>query len=476
MSTYTTLPFGVSSYFGDSDANTVVATGTRSENQSELPKLFAYTYGVYGIWTFGGNDTVYLTDLTAIDPAGVLPRARQYVDAGEGADFVFVTSLTAATLIGGDGDDVLWKTDLRGSSTNPVENGAISVPPIVFTADGLTQDAAWLDFNIFDGGMGNDTITAGNANDWAYGGDGNDTMSLGSGINVAFGGTGNDTFIVEGLAFNRATSGLPPTSQSTYAFGTNAIWAGDGDDVVSIRWVQNGAGLSSAVNGEAGNDMITISSISPSWVTGGSGNDTITITDLFLRYSYGSSFSEANDTVFAGDDNDVVYSGNGNDTLVGGNGHDWLFGQFGSDFLYGHDGAVADNQSDRFSFGNYRHQDFSQTATFFTEDDHDTIFGFQPASSFGDATGKSDKIDLAQLINDNSFLTYDAGNPFLQGELRLMDQAGGAVVQASDGAGGWISFLTIYGVFAADLDIVNQADLSGGLSSATGGDFLWFTG
>jgi hypothetical protein len=87
MATYSELPPGVLLHYGDEDANTIAVTGTRSETTTATfpaTSNYTYSYGVYTIFGFGGDDTVSLTDITAVDPAGVNPRARQVVDGGLG--------------------------------------------------------------------------------------------------------------------------------------------------------------------------------------------------------------------------------------------------------------------------------------------------------------------------------------------------------------------------------------------------------
>jgi Ca2+-binding RTX toxin-like protein len=197
-----------------------------------------------------------------------------------------VTSLTAATLYGGEGNDLLLKTDLRTQSQNPMAEGQVSAPAFSPRPDGLSQDPAWVDFDIFDGGAGNDTISAGNGPDWAYGGDGDDTFYLGAGNNVLFAGAGDDVVFSSGVFLNSVVGSGGSYSATNFASpSSNAYSMGDGDDVVTIRFVDAGAELVAAVNGEAGDDTVRVSSMSASWLTGGDGNDLLQTTNDRRQYN-----------------------------------------------------------------------------------------------------------------------------------------------------------------------------------------------
>jgi Ca2+-binding RTX toxin-like protein len=76
------------------------------------------------------------------------------------------------------------------------------------------------------------------------------------------------------------------------------------------------------INGQAGNDNITILGLTNDTIHGGSGNDQI----------------------FAGGGKDTVYGDSGNDVLVGNEGDDTLFGGSGDDTLCGDSFGVDNKQ------------------------------------------------------------------------------------------------------------------------------------
>lgn len=482
MSSYTVLPVGFETYRGDAGANTVVVDGVRTVTTLFGLERYGYSYALYDIATMGGDDVVYVRNVTAIDPASVNPRSRQWVDLGDGNDFAQVTSLTAATIMGGSGNDVLWKVDLRSSQV-VIENGSITTGPGSYglIASAIRPDDSWLDFDILDGGDGDDTIVGGNGPDWVFGGAGADNISVGWGNNVVYAGEGADVIQMEGIRAGVVIGGAPPTAENLYAPANNAIWGGGGDDVVILRHMNNPAtGLVAVINGDDGNDFIQTQSVSSVWVTGGEGADTISISQDNLNYAYNWTTAQPNDTVWAGAGDDVIYSGHGADLIVAGASHDWVFNGWGSDHVYGGEGgAVGDGASDRHTLDLYIHQNPASYFTTSFVSDVDVIYDFEPQSRFPGQAGRGDVIDLTVMFAASSSdpLVHQAANPFLNGQLRLADAYGdgqSTAVQALDGTGGYSTFLILYGVGVGELDTANAAQISSGLAAKTGGDFFWF--
>jgi len=184
----------------------------------------------------------------------------------------------------------------------------------------------------YNGGMGDDRVTAGSASDFLVGGAGNDTLDGGAGIDSFIGGGGNDTFVVDDasesiteaenggtdtviastdfrLADNIENLVLANGSQARSGTGNNqanAITGNDADNVLS------GAGGNDTLNGGGGNDELR----------GGTGNDTL-------------NGGQGDDVLNGGSDDDRLAGGAGNDRLVGGLGDDRLFGGAGNDTLGG---------------------------------------------------------------------------------------------------------------------------------------------
>ncbi len=89
------------------------------------------------------------------------------------------------------------------------------------------------------------------------------------------------------------------------------------------------------VNGNAGNDTITVSDLLCT-VNAGTGNDRITVTEQGRLNG-----QDGNDTITGGVGADYIDGGNGNDSLKGEAGHDTILGGAGLDTLFG--GAGADS-------------------------------------------------------------------------------------------------------------------------------------
>jgi Ca2+-binding RTX toxin-like protein len=85
------------------------------------------------------------------------------------------------------------------------------------------------------------------------------------------------------------------------------------------------------INGQAGNDTITLTGSGNAVVYGGSGLDVIKGASGHDTLDGGTG----NDQLNGGGGHDTLYGGAGTDTLVGGTGHDALNGGTGNDFLYG---------------------------------------------------------------------------------------------------------------------------------------------
>ncbi len=130
--------------------------------------------------------------------------------------------------------------------------------------------------DIIDGGEGNDTIFAGNGDNEVDGGTGNNLISTGSGDDIILAGNGNNTVLAgdgenqialgNGTNFVLAGSG---GDQVTTGSGSDTIIAGAGNDVIS-----SGAGTD-ILKGDAGDDRLSYSGTAT--ISGGTGSDTIVI-------------------------------------------------------------------------------------------------------------------------------------------------------------------------------------------------------
>lgn len=214
-----------------------------------------------------GDDTLLGTtsggDLNdTIDGLG----GNDYIDGFDGDDLLSGSS-GDDSLIGGTGRDTI----LGGDGNDTIELAAV-----------LTDDTG----DSFDGGAGDDWITAG-FNDTADGGTGNDVLTVG---------------------IRRLANGTNLTAVSINLSDANA-----------------NSSVSAAING-------TVSNFERFWIYSGSGNDTIVGSaddDLI------SSF-DGNDLISGGSGNDTLNNHGGSDSLTGGAGVDnfTFFRVDGADFVF----------------------------------------------------------------------------------------------------------------------------------------------
>ncbi|MFC2177001.1 C25 family cysteine peptidase [Actinomycetota bacterium] len=197
----------------------------------------------------------------------------------------------AATLIGTEGDDVLWGTEGN---------------------------------DVIVGLGGNDVIYGLGGNDLICGGEGDDELSPGFGDDAVNGGSGVDVALLDAdragvtadLAIGIAYS--PGGIQATLV-GVENVTGGRGPDVLrgdDGPNILNGASGHDELHGFGGEDRLI----------GSSGDDEL----------HGGG---GNDRVLAGAGNDVVEGGAGDDWLQGMNGSDVVFGQAGDDVLDGGPGS-----------------------------------------------------------------------------------------------------------------------------------------
>jgi Ca2+-binding RTX toxin-like protein len=280
--------------------------------------------------------------------------------------FQTVRSATGVDFIGTDEVDVLVAFNETG----------------LVTVTGQQADDSITFNSIISGVITTTTIFAGQGDDFIdiidaftdsliNGNQGDDTINLGLVSNSTInGGQGNDSFVV----FNDVLNSL--------------ISADDGNDAVDVFF---NTFASSTVNGNVGNDVITLAGGGPnllagSGVFGGKDNDTINIlpttftqttvngnkgndvitlntvqgTGIFvfggqdqdtINYFAGDSATLSGDlgddsitattgdnTILGGDGNDTVVAGTGIDSILGGVGNDSLDGGGGSDLIFGGDG------------------------------------------------------------------------------------------------------------------------------------------
>ena len=299
-------------------------------------------------------------------------------NAGDGADRVTVSVSLPATLVGGNGDDVLtggplndtldggagddWFIGNGGADTmiggpdNDHASWTGRANPVTADLDGVADDGelgegdnARSDIETLVGGNAADTLTGNSGNNGLDGGPGPDTLNGGAGddyalywsrtapVNVSLDGVVNDGEAGENdvLAAD-VESAIGGSGNDTLVGngGVNNLWGWNGDDTL---------------NGGAGPDMM--------W--GGSGLDRVSYAsraapvavslDNFPNDGEAGEFDNAYDV-------ENVTGGDGDDSLTGSAVANVLTGGPGKDTLIGHDGDDSfesrDQQEDYATCGN----------------------------------------------------------------------------------------------------------------------------
>jgi len=186
------------------------------------------------------------------------------------------------------------------------------------------------------------------------GGVGNDSLYAGEDSAVLDGGPGADVFEGElsTVDYSSRTNPLTVTIGDGLA---NDGEAGENDLIGKIAAVIGGSGadtftltaLDGRVDGGYGNDHITANGVSSCGLSGGPGNDVIEADAGFCSMGGGGG----NDTLVGGDDVQLMGGGEGDDVLRGGPGGDSLAGDRGADELIGgkgHDHSRGGSGDDTF--------------------------------------------------------------------------------------------------------------------------------
>ncbi|MGE0698749.1 MAG: hypothetical protein AB7O57_06610 [Hyphomicrobiaceae bacterium] len=277
------------------------------------------------------------------------------------------------TLVGGDGDDIIYGYDSASGSLGGITD-----------SDSLSGGAGndWI-----EGGEGADTIDGGAGADSLVGGDQNDVIRTGgnnlpSVMDVAWGGAGDDTIIAgvgkvyiqgdEGNDFIDLTAAGTVSNRSVYAgtgndlvlggdgidqifgdAGNDTIYGGAGDDHIYSREV----GDTDVLDGGDGRDFLHLARLSlttgldlvlgdpaeqvtlPDGTTfvgfeafmidAGTGDDTLTGTAFSAGSYYSFDGGPGNDSLTAAVGDSRLYGGDGNDTLTGF----YCYGEWGNDTI-----------------------------------------------------------------------------------------------------------------------------------------------
>jgi Ca2+-binding RTX toxin-like protein len=201
------------------------------------------------------------------------------------ADFALIGSMAGADPItqGTSGNDT-WNANISPHSiegaTHYAYNGLAGNDKIIGHADVS---------NSLSGGLGNDSITAGNQGDFLYGNEGNDTLQGGSSQDYIAGGDGNDSLFGQddddylmGGAGNDKLDGGSGNDELEGGDGNDTLIGGDGHDTL------DGGNGKDVLTGGAGEDIFifnqALSAANSSTITDfTSGEDTIELSGYVFR-------------------------------------------------------------------------------------------------------------------------------------------------------------------------------------------------
>ncbi len=291
--------------------------------------------------------------------------------------------LDLLSILGGAGDDVIDASNLPGNQIGLTINGGAGDDVIL-------------------GSQGNDQVIGGQGNDAAFLGAGNDTFiwNPGDGSDVVDGGSGFDTLLFNGANINeniaisaKGSHALFTRDVANISMDLNAMERidfhalGGADNIVvndltgtSVKQVAidlagtqggntgDGAADAVTVNGSAGNNQITVTTVGTALVVdglsaqvtvdhaeaandhliinGGAGNDTINASAV-------PSGAVAL-TLAGGAGNDVLIGSGGNDTFL------FTFGEGGQDVVKGFQAHGAAAQGDVVALSGFADQSFAQ--------------------------------------------------------------------------------------------------------------------
>lgn len=271
------------------------------------------------------------------------------LDGGAGSDLVY----------GGDGNDLIIGTidgvaDSYYGGNVSTDTGTADRIDYTAVAANMTLSAgitvtdstnsigtdSLSGIEIFDSGIGNDTLNGGTAGMTIYGNRGTDKIT---------GGSGNDLLYGDNVGNTHA--GADGSNTLAGGAGNDTLYAGDASDslrgdagndtmfggagIDTLDYVTNNIAITALlntgiINGD-GSDVIDTATIEI--LRSGSGADVITGADTGVLKTIYTGIG--NDVINGGALDEVIYGEAGNDTIRGGVGIDTIYGGANNDLIYG---------------------------------------------------------------------------------------------------------------------------------------------
>ena len=393
-------------------------------------------------------------------------RYDDFIEAGDGNNYVNNDTVMRSTIKTGSGDDTI----ITGGNGSSIEAGGGDNNITVKNSDNSTINA----------GSGNDFVTiAGNSS--------GNVIDVGAGANTVYGGLSTNTVKASGTDSSKVTIGggyvsLGNGDNDVYMkYGENStLISGDGDDTLTVDdYAYNRYGNVISVSG--GNNLINNDDVMRSAISTGDGNDTIITGGYYSTIDAGngdnniSVVNSTNSTVNAGTGNDlvemasgsgenVISVGGGNNTVYAGNGTNSVTAGAGNDIVTSGAGYISvgnGNNSVSLKYGastviGGAGNDFVDVATY-SYSRYDNIF----ILGDGDNYVNNDDVQRSSIITGNGNDTIITGG-------------NSALIEAGDGDNN-ISVKTSGGSNTIDAGYVNvgngdnSVSLKYGASTVIGG-------
>jgi Ca2+-binding RTX toxin-like protein len=434
-----TVVSGTLTVWGPDSLSSTDLTFTYDDDHLRLNGHFLTTlYGLGSLVFWGG----YASDTVSISGLPTSLSSRQ-IHGGGGNDYLIGSALAdslfgdegndqlsgsgaADTLEGGDGDDTLsgeaGDDTCVGGSGNDLLTGAAGNDSLYGNDGNDTLFGGYDYYNSYYGPTpipsdGDDLLDGGAGNDRLDGGVNNDSVHTGTGDNdVVVDLSGNDVYWFESTT--ASISDTDGTNSYHHDSVMDFTFTFDDDDLTvdltqastfvmngTIDGVLNPGGLASiVVNGSSGNDTIDLSGFNAYGVgvalNGGAGNDILSAANIGINLLTG------------GDGDDFIYGGGGDDEIHGGAGTDVLYGGQGGDDLWLED--TSDTFSDEIGLNLIHYPS--------------TYMEWYPSNSIGSnsSSGSGTAADETEWSFQNHVLTLTAANA--GASIRLDTTSGGDLV------------------------------------------------